>query len=112
MKKRTKIQSIKLFIKVSIATFLLILFIALGFFVKHTRTFENSNMKKWSTLTEVQRTDTLHRIIPHIDNMDLMMLCMNKIADLPDSSEMIIQSAASLCYNGIKLNEIPKDEEK
>ena len=44
--------------------------------------------------------------------MDLMMLCMNKIADLPDSSEMIIQSAASLCYNGIKLNEIPKDEEK
>jgi len=111
MIKTTKIQKIKTFVKVSVAFGLIILFFVLGVFVKHTHSFENSNMKTWVSLSETQRLDTLHKIIPNIENIDLMLACMNKITTLPESSNMVIQSAASLCYNGIKLNEIQEEKQ-
>lgn len=102
--KKTKFQKIKKFIKISVASGLIILFVFLGFFVKHKRSFENSNMGKWIALTDLQRIETLQKIIPNIEDQDLLLACMNKIATLPESSDMIIQSAASLCHAGIKLN--------
>lgn len=108
--KKTKFQKIKTFIKMSVAFGLVILFIFLGFFVKHKRSFENSNMGKWAALSDTQRIETLQKIIPNIEDQDLLLACMDKIATLPESSNMIIQSAASLCYNGIKLNSVPDTE--
>ncbi len=108
--KQTKIQKIKNFIKISVASGLVILFVFLLFFVKHKHSFENSNMGKWAILSETQRVETLQKIIPNIENQDLLLACMNKIATLPESSNMIIQSAASLCHNGIKLNSISDTE--
>ena len=102
--KKTKFQKIKRFIKISVASGLLVLFVFLGFFVKHKHSFENSNMGKWVSLSDSQRIETLQKIIPNIENQDLLLACMNKIATLPESSNMIIQSAASLCHNGIKLS--------
>ena len=112
MTKKTKIQKIKNFIKISVATALVVLFIVLTFFVKHSHTFENSNMNKWSALTEIQRIATVKRIIPEFENDDLFMACMDKIATLPESGNMMIQSAVSLCYNGIKLNEVSDKEDE
>ena len=110
MTQKNKIQKIKNFIKVSVASGLMLLFIALTFFVKHSHTFENSNMKKWIVLTETQRLTTVQRIIPDFEYNDLFMACMNKIAALPESGNMIIQSAVSLCYNGIRLNDVPNEQ--
>lgn len=110
--KKTKFQKIKRFIKISVASGLIVLFVFLGFFVKHKRSLENSTMSKWLTLTDMQRIEILQKIIPNIENQDLLLACMNKIATLPESSNMIIQSAASLCHAGIKLNsEANKDSE-
>ena len=108
--KRTKIQQIKRAIKIAIALFVLVLFIVLGFFAQYNRTFENSNMKKWSKLTDSQKISTLNSVKRHMPDKDLMLACMDKIAELPDSHEMMIRDAASLCYNGIKLN-TQQDEE-
>ena len=108
--KKTKFQKIKRFIKISVASGLLVLFVFLGFFVKYKHSFENSNMGKWGVLSDVQRIETLQKIIPNIENQDLLLACMNKIASLPESSNMIIQSAASLCHNGIKLNSVSDPE--
>lgn len=108
--KKTKFQKIKRIIKIGVASGLLLLFIFLGFFVKHKRSFENSNMSKWATLSDTQRIETLQKIIPIIEDQDLLLACMNKIATLPESSNMIIQSAASLCHNGIKLNSVSDTE--
>ena len=112
MKKKNKLQTVKNFIKLLVASGLVVLFIVLGFFVKTTHTFENSNMNRWATLTDSQKTDTLHKVVPSIENEDLLMACMNKISTLNDSGNMIVQSAISLCHNGIKLNEAPKEDEK
>ena len=80
--------------------------------VKHTYTFENSSIKKWAVLTESQRISTLKRIIPDTtQDMDLLIQCITKIAQLPDSGTMDIRDGAALCYNGIKLNNNKPDEE-
>ena len=104
MTQKTKIQQIKLVIKISIVVFILGIFIGLVFFVQPIRTFEKSHMKKWLSLSEQERITTVQRIIPNADQQDLLIECITKIAELPDSDKMIIHDAAVLCYNGIKLN--------
>lgn len=107
MVKKTKIQKLKRVVKISVATCVLILLIVLGFFVKYNYTFENSNMKKWLSLSESQQIQTVNRIIPEFKNLDvqeLLIQCITKIAMLPDSENMDIRDATSICYNGIKIN--------
>ncbi len=104
MTKKTKIQLIKRFIKISIIVFVLFTFIVLGFFVKPTHTFENASMKKWAKLTKKQQIETIEHVVKNIQNQDLLLDCVSKIASLPKSSEMQIRDATVLCYNGIKLN--------
>lgn len=110
MTQRTKIQQIKLFLKISIVVLVFGIFIVLGLFVKPIRTFENSHMKKWLTLSEQERITTIQRIVPNADNQDLLIKCVNKIADLPNSNEMVVHDAVVLCYNGIKLNMTENNE--
>ena len=104
MTQRTKFQIIKLFIKISIVVIVVSIFIVLGFFIKPTQYFENSNMKKWTLLSDTQKINTLNNIIKDNSNQDLMIKCIDKIATLPDSGEMQIRDAAALCYGGIELN--------
>lgn len=110
MSKKSKIRLIKRIIKVFIAVVILVLLILLGFFVKHTRTFEDANMKKWLELSASQQTQTVKRIIPQFDGDTLLVQCITKIAELPDSEKMNIRDAAVLCYNGIKINETETNE--
>ena len=105
-----KIQQIKLFIKIAIVVSILFIIILLAFLVNHNHTYEKSNMKKWAEITTTQKIDTLRQSITNIEISDLLIACMDKIAELPNSNEMMVQNAASLCYNGIKLNEIDKEQ--
>ena len=107
--QKHKLQQIKLFIKISIVVCILGMFIVLGFFVKPIRTFEKSHMKKWLTLSEQEQITTVQKIVPNAENQDLLISCITKIAELPDSNEMVIHDAAVLCYNGIKLNSKTED---
>ena len=106
MSKTTKIKLIKRILKVSIAGAVLVVLIVLGFFVKNTRTFENTDMKKWLALTENQQIATLHRVVTNYDNETLLIKCVTKIAQLPDSDKMDIRDAIVICYNGIKINSV------
>ena len=104
MTQSKKIQQIKLFIKISIVICVLCVFVVLGFFVKPIRTFENANMKKWLNLSEQERIITVQRIVPNVEDQSLLIDCVTKIAELPNSNDMIIHDATVLCYNGIKQN--------
>lgn len=110
MTKKTKLQLIKRFIKISIIVCVLFTFIVLGFFIKPSHTFENSSMKKWSKLTRKQQIETIEHVVKDSENQDLLLNCVSKIAALPKSNEMQIRDATVLCYNGIKLNSTSGDE--
>ena len=61
-------------------------------------------MKKWLELSDEQQIKTLKRVVKKSDNDDLLIQCVTKIAELPDSEKMDIRDAVVLCYNGIKIN--------
>lgn len=104
MPKKSKTRLIKRMLKISIAGIVGLVLIVLGFFVNRTYTFENSNMKKWLELSDEQQIKTLKRVVKKSDNDDLLIQCVTKIAELPDSEKMDIRDAVVLCYNGIKIN--------
>ena len=104
MTKHTKLQQIKIFIKVLIVVLVLGIFVVLGLIIKPIRTFESAHMKKWLSLSQQEKITTVQRIVPNADNQDLLIDCITKIAELPNSNEMTIHDAAVLCYNGIKIN--------
>ena len=111
MTKKAKIQKIKLFVKVAIIVAILVVFVVLGIFVRPAATFENAHMKKWLGLDEKQRVETVNRVVKNIDDQELLIKCVDKIANFPDSNEMLIRDAVAICYNGIKLS-AQSDEEK
>ena len=104
MAKKTKFQIIKRICKIFIAIVVLGLLIVLGFFVKHNHTFEKSDMSKWLTLSEKQRVTTMNRVVESPENPELLIKCVTKIAQLPDSDKMEIRDAIAICYDGIKAN--------
>ena len=104
MVTKTKIQIVKRMIKVAIAISVLVTLVFLGFFVKHNHTFEKSDATKWLELSEKQRVSTLKRIVSDSENQELLIKCVTKIAQLPDSDKMNIRDAVAICYNGIKIN--------
>ena len=104
------IKHIKFFIKSLIIVSVLTAFIVFGFFMRPTHTFENANMKKWSILSESQRVSTINNVVKTPENPELLMNCVNKIAQLPDSEDMIIRDAIVICYNGIKINNVQNEE--
>ena len=98
------IQQIKLFIKASIIIGVLAIFIILGVFIRPTTTYENAHIKKWLVLSDPQRVATIERVIKDSDNQELLLKCVDKIANLPGPGEMLIRDAATICYGGIQMN--------
>ncbi|MBR5355094.1 MAG: hypothetical protein IK122_03125 [Alphaproteobacteria bacterium] len=98
------IQQIKLFIKTSIIIGVLAVFVVLGIFVRPTITSENARMEKWLRLNETQRISTIQHVIKDFDGNEILVKCVDKIAQLPNSNEMLIRDAIVLCNGGIQMN--------
>ncbi len=110
MTKKTKLQKIKLFFKASIVFGVLLVFVVCGILFHPTHTFENANLRKWQDLTQEQRVSTLQRIIPNVSDQELLLQCVNKIAGLPNSNEMLIKDATVICHSGIQMNASTDEE--
>ena len=107
MSKKTKIKIIKRIVKVVIAVAVVVVLVFFGFFVKYNYTFENASMKKWPNLTVEQQINALNHVVPDYTDQELLLQCVSKISQIPDSEKMDIRDAIVICYNGIKIN---KDE--
>ena len=106
------IQQIKLFIKASIIIAVLAIFIVLGVFVRPTITYENARMEKWLSLNEIQRVSTVKHVVKDFDDNEILIKCVDKIAHLPNSNEMLIRDAIVLCNGGIQMNLESSDDAK
>ncbi len=64
------------------------------------------NLKNWASASNDQRAATTRVIVASDEaNIDLIVACVNKMATLPDSHEMIVRDAISLCHTGIVLKD-------
>ena len=99
--KKTLLVSLKIAIGVAVIIMVFVMFV----FTQKSTELENGYMRHWAGET-AERRETAVRILTGVDeNIELMMACMDSIAALPDSGEMPIRDAASLCNLGIQLRD-------
>lgn len=98
-------QFIKKYLKFIIGVCVLILVIVLFFMAQRSNDLESGYIKDWRAASLERRTAAVKILVASDNNSELLVQCVDKIATLPESGEMAIRDAVSLCYTGIQLKE-------
>lgn len=96
---------IKKYFKIFIGIAVLILVIVVFFFAQRSSTLETGVLKDWRAASIDRRVAAAQILTGSSDNIDMLVACVDKMATLPESGEMEIRAAMSLCHTGIKLKE-------
>lgn len=96
---------LKNYLKFFIGIAVLIMAIVIFFIAQGVNDLESANLKKWRSADVERRIATVQILIASDEHSELLVQCVDKIASLPDSGEMAVKDAVSLCYTGIKLKE-------
>ena len=104
IKGRDKMNFVKKYLKLFIGIGVLILVLVTFFFAKRSNVLETGSLKDWRAASLDRRTAV--QIMTGADkHIDLLVACVDKMATLPESGEMAVRDAASLCQTGIILKE-------
>lgn len=96
---------IKKYFKILIGIAALLLVFMVFVMTQRSENLEVSTLKKWPAASLERRTAAAKILTGTDNNAELIVKCIDKIATLPESGEMAIRDAASLCYTGIQLKE-------
>lgn len=96
---------IKKYLKLFIGIGVLILVIVVFFFAQQSSDLENGTLKNWVAASAERRATAVQILTASDAHKDLITQCVDKIASLPDSGEMAVRDAVSLCYTGVQLQE-------
>ena len=96
---------IKKYFKLFIGICVLVMVVLVFFFAKRGETLEIGTLKVWRTASMDRRVASVQILTASEDNNDILVACIDKISTLPDSSEMAVRDAISLCQTGLKLQQ-------
>ncbi len=96
---------VKKYFKLFIGAAVLVLVLVVFFFAQRSSSLETSALKDWRGAPMDRRVAAAQIMTGASENIDLLVACIDKMATLPDSGEMAVRDAASLCHTGIKLKE-------
>jgi hypothetical protein len=96
---------VKKYFKLLIGIAAIILFAVVFFFLNRSSDLENGNLKRWNTASAERRAAAVKILTGTDEHAELMVQCLDKIAALPDSTDMPVKDAASLCFVGIQLKD-------
>ena len=94
---------IKKYLKFIIGIAVLIMAVVVFLLLMQTSDLENGNMKKWRSADLDNRMAAAQILSASDENLELLVKCVDKIASLPESGEMAVRDAMSLCYTGMQL---------
>ena len=94
---------IKKYLKFIIGIAVLLVVIVVFMLVMQTSDLENGDLKKWRAADLDARMAAAQILSASDENLELLVQCVDKMACLPDSGEMAVRDAMSLCYTGIQL---------
>ncbi len=94
---------IKKYLKFIIGIAVLLVVIVVFMLVMQTSDLENGDLKKWRAADLDARMAAAQILSASDENLELLVQCVDKMASLPDSGEMAVRDAMSLCYTGIQL---------
>ena len=96
---------VKKYFKIFVGVGVLILVLVVFFFAQRSGVLETGTLKDWRAAS-VERRVAAAQILTGADKgVDLLVACVDKMSALPDSGEMAVRDAVSLCYTGIQLKE-------
>ncbi len=96
---------IKKYFKIFIGAAVLLMVLVVFFFAQRSSDLETGTLKDWRAAAMDRRVAAAQILTGADKNIDLLVACVDKMAQLPDSGEMAIRDAASLCHTGIQLKE-------
>ena len=94
---------LKKYLKFIIGIAVLIVVAVVFFNTQQSTDLESGTLKNWPTAATERRMAAVKILIASEDNIDAIVACVDKIATLPDSADMNVRDAVSLCHTGIKL---------
>jgi hypothetical protein len=95
----------KKYFKIFIGIGVLLLVIVVFFFAQRSDSLETATLKDWRATPMERRIASAQIMTGATGNVDMLVACIDKMATLPDSGQMAVRDAASLCYTGIKLKQ-------
>ena len=96
---------IKKYFKLFIGICVLVMVVLVFFFAKRGETLEIGTLKDWRSASIDRRVASVQILMASEENNDILVACIDKISTLPDSSEMAVRDAVSLCQTGLKLQQ-------
>ncbi len=96
---------IKKYFKIFIGAAVLLLVLVVFFFAQQSNDLETGTLKDWRAAAMDRRVAAAQILTGADENIDLLVACVDKMAQLPDSGEMAVRDATSLCHTGIQLKE-------
>lgn len=96
---------VKKYFKLCIGVGVLVLALVVFFFAQRSSTLETGLLKDWRAAALDRRIAAAQIMTGADADVTLLVACIDKMAQLPESGEMAVRDAASLCHTGIKLKE-------
>lgn len=96
---------VKKYLKFIIGIAVLIFAIIVFFLAQRSSNLESEILRNWPSASLERRQSAVKILTASDENTDLLVQCVDKIASLPESSEMAVKDAVSLCYTGLLLKE-------
>lgn len=84
---------------------LILVFAVFAMSQQRVGSLETGTLKDWRAAPLERRVASAKILSGSDEHAELITQCIDKIATLPDSAEMMVKDAASLCYTGIQLKE-------
>ncbi len=94
---------LKKYFKILIGVAVVILCGVIFFRTQQHSNLENGTLKDWRAAPVERKVAAMQIITATVDAQDLLIACVDKMSTLPDSAEMLVRDAVSLCKTGIEL---------
>ena len=97
-----KLKKVLLFV-IGIFALLAAVYMFIG--VQKTTSLESGTLKDWRSASVERRVAAVKILRASDENLDILVKCVDKMATLPDSSDMTVRDATELCFMGMQLKE-------
>ncbi|MDW3024227.1 MAG: hypothetical protein R8N50_00880 [Alphaproteobacteria bacterium] len=98
-------NSLKKYLKIVIGICALVLVVMVFFFAQRSGALETGTLKNWQAASADSRVSAAQILTGADKDIELLVACVDKMATLADSGDMLIRDAVSLCHTGIQLKE-------
>ncbi len=93
----------KKYLKIIIGGSVLVLCLFVFLMAHSSSAIEGGNLRDWRGATLERRISAVKIITAGDADNDIIVACVDKMATLPDSDEMAVRDAVSLCHTGLLL---------